>query len=232
MIVAEAAETMARKAVGILEQLLGSQHPKVANELNQLALAYEGQGRWAVAESTYLRCIAINEAKAPFTKELAYNYNNLGSLYSNEKSDRFNLTQAVNYKEKALEIRRATLPANHPELADLYNNLGATYIQLTQFDKALGLLEQGYTIRKANLPATHPVQGQSQENIGRALAGLSRNQEAEAMLRSALKHHESTGGKNSEAVARVATELAKVLRANKRNKEAAALENRAKKIRG
>ena len=51
-------------------------------------------------------------------------------------------------------------------------------------------------------------------------------------LRSALKHRESTDGQNSKAVARVATELAKVLRATKRDKEAAALENRAKKIRG
>ena len=75
--------------------------------------------------------------------------------------------------------------------------------------------------------ALHP---ENRLNIG--LAGLGRNQEAEAMLRSALKHRESTVGQNSEAVARVATELAKVLRATKRNKEAVALENRAKKIRG
>ena len=155
------AETMARKAIGIKEQLFGSQHPKVANELNQLALAYKGQGRWAEAESTYLRCIAINEAKAPSSRDLADNYNNLSNLYSDEKSDRFNLTQAVNYGEKALEIYRAILPANHPTLAISYNNLGTKYIQLTQFDKALGLLEQGYAIRKANLPGTHPDYGQS-----------------------------------------------------------------------
>ena len=87
-------------------------------------------------------------------------------------------------------------------------------------------------MRKTNLSATHTDLVQSQFNIGRATAGLKRYPEAEKMLRSALKNYEASFGKNSEAVAQVATELAKVLRATKRNKEAAALENRTKKIRG
>ena len=36
-------------------------------------------------------------------------------------------SKALSYYEKALEIRQKTLPANHPDLATSYNNIGLVY---------------------------------------------------------------------------------------------------------
>jgi tetratricopeptide (TPR) repeat protein len=48
--------------------------------------------------------------------------------------------EALSYYEKALEIWRKTLPANHPSLAQFYNNIGGVYYSMGKCTKALSYL--------------------------------------------------------------------------------------------
>ncbi|CAF1465947.1 unnamed protein product [Adineta ricciae] len=90
--------------------------------------------------------------------------------------------KALQYYEKGLSIQQQSLPANHPDLATSYNNIGLVYDHMGDYAKALqyyekatsynniGLvygamgdyakgcifLERGREIAKQPLPATHP----------------------------------------------------------------------------
>jgi tetratricopeptide (TPR) repeat protein len=49
------------EALASREKTLGPHHPDVASSLNNLALLYDNQGRYADAERLYQRALAINE---------------------------------------------------------------------------------------------------------------------------------------------------------------------------
>ncbi|CAF1656913.1 unnamed protein product [Adineta ricciae] len=54
-------------------------------------------------------------------RDRAHYYHQLGYL----KDDQGDYKMAIEYYEKALEIREKSLPSNHPDLATSYNNIGA-----------------------------------------------------------------------------------------------------------
>ena len=55
------AETLYERALAIREKALGSEHPDVAQALNNLAVLYDAQGRYVDAEPLYKRGLAIRE---------------------------------------------------------------------------------------------------------------------------------------------------------------------------
>ncbi|MCP4307664.1 MAG: tetratricopeptide repeat protein, partial [bacterium] len=55
------AEPLYRRALAILEKVLGAEHPAVATSLNNLAELYRDQGRYDEAEPLYRRALAILE---------------------------------------------------------------------------------------------------------------------------------------------------------------------------
>ena len=67
---------------GDLEKALGPDHPDVATSLNNLALLYDNQGRYADAEPLYKRSLAISrKALGPDHPDVATSLNNLAELY-------------------------------------------------------------------------------------------------------------------------------------------------------
>ena len=75
-------------------------------------------------------------------------------------------SKALSYYEKALEIRKQSLPSNHPDLALSYNNIGAVYYNMGEYSKALSSFEKALEIRKQSLPSNHPDLAKSYNNIG------------------------------------------------------------------
>ena len=67
-----------------MERALGPDHPNVATSLNNLAVLYKTQGRYADAEPLYKRSLAIREkALGPDHPDVATSLNNLAALYKN-----------------------------------------------------------------------------------------------------------------------------------------------------
>jgi len=75
-------------------------------------------------------------------------------------------SKALESYEKSLEIRKETLPANHPSLATSYNNIGMVYQSMGEYSKALEYYEKSLEIMKKTLPANHPSLATSYNNIG------------------------------------------------------------------
>jgi tetratricopeptide (TPR) repeat protein len=82
------------------------------------------------------------------------------------KADQGKYTEAFSYYEKALEIYQKTLPANHPNLATSYSNIGFVYYNMENYSKALSYYEKTLEIEQETLPANHPHLATSYNNIG------------------------------------------------------------------
>ena len=106
------------------EKALGPDHPDVAQSLNNLALLYVNQGRYADAEPLYKRSLAINEkALGPDHPDVATSLNNLAVLYANQGR----YADAEPLYKRSLAIREKALGPDHPDVAVSLNNLAALY---------------------------------------------------------------------------------------------------------
>ncbi|CAF4335749.1 unnamed protein product, partial [Rotaria sordida] len=65
-------------------------------------------------------------------------------------------SKALSSYERSLEIKKITLPPNHPDLAAPYNNIGNVYENMGEYSKALSYYEKAQTIWTKSLPSNHP----------------------------------------------------------------------------
>ena len=65
-------------------------------------------------------------------------------------------TKALSSHEKALEIKQQSLPPNHPDLAQSYNNIGAVYDNMGEYSKAHSFYERAVENGQQSLPSNHP----------------------------------------------------------------------------
>ena len=88
--------------------------------------------------------------------------NQLGVVYD----DMGEYSKALSSYEQSLEIKKVSLPANHPSLATSYNNIGLVYDNMGEYSKALSYYEKDLEISKQVLPPNHPSLATSYNNIG------------------------------------------------------------------
>ncbi|MCH2047130.1 MAG: CHAT domain-containing protein [Trichodesmium sp. ALOHA_ZT_67] len=160
------------EAVPLLEQslkirlqLLGAEHPDVAESLNNLAVLYYAQGRYTEAEPLLIQALEMIKkflgAEHPY---VAQSLENLAVLYS----DQGRYTEAEPFFIEALEMRKKLLGAEHPLVATSFNNLAEFYRAQGRYIEAEPLYTQSLEMRKKLLGAEHPLVATSLNN----LAGL------------------------------------------------------------
>ena len=122
------------------------------------------------------------QAEKLFPKEpsdfLAECYEDLGLTYWNNE----NYDLAIQYHEKALEIRQSLFGKRSLAAADSYNNLGITYINENPFQASL-YLTRTRQIYEQELGANHPKVAYCLLNLARANDGLNNTLEALDLLR-------------------------------------------------
>jgi len=74
-------------------------------------------------------------------------------------------TTARIYYEKALTIQQQSLPSNHPNLANLHNNIASVYSDMGEYSKAFASHEKALAIRQQSLPSNHPDLASCYNNI-------------------------------------------------------------------
>ena len=92
----------------------------------------------------------------------AHIFNQLGYI----NTDQGELSKALEYYEKSLEIKKKVYSENHPSLVELYNNIGLVYDRMGEYLKVLDYFEKSLEIQKKTLPLNHPDLGTSYNNIG------------------------------------------------------------------
>lgn len=102
----------------------GSEDPRLAATLNNLADVYRAQGKYALAEPLYQRALAIFEkAPGPEDSIVAVSLNRLAGLYHAQGK----YTQAEPLYQRALAINEKLLGPEDPNVALNLDNLGAFY---------------------------------------------------------------------------------------------------------
>ncbi len=116
----------------------------MATDLNNLALLYQAQGRYAEAEPLYKRALAIREkALGAEHPDVAQSLNNLAALYH----DQGRYAEAEPLYERSLAIREKVLGPEHPYTARSLENYAALLSKTGRADEATGMEGRAKAIR-------------------------------------------------------------------------------------
>lgn len=133
------AEPLSQQALAIYEEVLGKDHPLVAQSLDTLAEIYAGQGKYAQAEPLYQRALAMREKVSGLEHtDVAQSLTNLGALYENQGK----LAEAEPLYQRALTIVEKVLGMEHPTVARILKNYQSLLRKMGREDEAMQLAER------------------------------------------------------------------------------------------
>ncbi|HEV2800213.1 MAG TPA: FxSxx-COOH system tetratricopeptide repeat protein [Pyrinomonadaceae bacterium] len=125
----------------------------------------------------------FEQGKEHNLKLKAHLFNDLGFCYSSLG----NYTLSLEYRGKALEIRRELLGEQHPDTATSLNNVGVDYGKLGDHKRALEYKEKALKIRRELLGEQHRDTAASLNNAGVTYGKLGDHQRALEYKEKALK---------------------------------------------
>ena len=131
----------------------GGKDPRFAISLNNLALAYDAQGKYAQAEPLYLRALAIWEkALGPEHPDVAQSLNNLAALYDNQGK----YAQAEPLYRRALVVLTRAVGPEHPDVATTLENYARMLRVMNRHDEAEMMEARAQAIRAKHAQENPP----------------------------------------------------------------------------
>lgn len=158
----EQAEAHLRKALALRTEIHGEDHSDVVSSMNNLALLYIDQAKYAEAEKLCSRALDISE-RLPDSQGavLATSVNSWACLLR-AKGD---LAGAEPFFRRALDMRRALYGNEHREVATSLNNLAALLHALGEYGEAESLYHEAFDLRQRLLGQEHPDVVNSMNNL-------------------------------------------------------------------
>ena len=127
------AEPLYQRTVAIQENLLGLEHPDVADNLNNLAIVYKAQGKYSEAEPLYKRALAIREkANGPDHPDVAESLDNLAMVYKTEG----NYVEAETLYKRSLAMWENALGPEHLKVGTTLENYASLLRLMNRKDEA------------------------------------------------------------------------------------------------
>lgn len=127
------AEPLHQRTLAIQENLLGLEHPDVADNLNNLALVYKAQGKYSEAEPLYKRALAIREkAHGPDHPDVVDGLENLAMVYKTEGK----YVEAEALYKRALAIWENVLGPEHLKVGTTLENYASLLRLMNRKDEA------------------------------------------------------------------------------------------------
>ena len=155
----------------------GPRDPRLATSLNNLAILYDAQGKYAETEPLYKRALAIAEKTlGPDHLQVAIFLNNLADLY--RLQGRYAESEPLS--KRALAIEKVLGP-DHPQAATTLNNLALLYQDQGQYEEAELLYKRSLAIREKALGPHHPEVATSLNNLAALYDAQGRYEEAEPL---------------------------------------------------
>ena len=112
-----------------------------------------------------------------------------------------NASQAIEYYEKALEMKKAFLGESHPSVAETLHNLGTAWSELGEKKKAIEYYEKALEILKSFLGESHPSVADTLHNLGTAWSDLGEKKKAIEYYEKALEMKKAFLGESHPSVA-------------------------------
>ncbi|HWB73324.1 MAG TPA: serine/threonine-protein kinase [Nannocystaceae bacterium] len=204
------ARSALERAIGLLEETLGPNHPAIAGDLSNLGFIADRQGDLAAARKYLERGVAIAAAGAgedhpglhEATNNLAVFYYSAGELES-----------AAQLFDRTRMLAEKNLGRDHPGLAKVIGNQALCAKELGDLDRAMELYAQALTLQERALGPEHIDLALTLNNRGSALRELGRFAEARASYEQALSIREAKLGKDHPDLATTIDNLGLLARA-------------------
>ena len=196
------AEELFRQALAIREEYLRSDHPAIAQSLNNLALLYNYMERYEEAESLHKRALSIYEENDH--PDIIYSLRNLALLYI----DTGRIEEAEPLYKRELLIREEQLGANPNDIAEDLVDIGMLLEQRGYFSKAEPLLLEALLIREELLDANDILIAESMNALAYLYDSMGRYDEAEAFYKKALEIYEAQLESNHPSILEVKNNIA------------------------
>jgi tetratricopeptide (TPR) repeat protein/predicted Ser/Thr protein kinase len=180
----EEARAALHEALELAENELGSEHPRTAVALVNLANVDAQMGKHAQAREGYRRAIAIQERVYGSTHPVVANTMSNLAIASSLAGDH---DEAAELAADALALSEAARGSQHAEVVRMRSNLGVMYAQAGRYADALAVHERALAARRRAHGDDHPDVAESLNNVGQALFELGRLDEADAVLRDAYE---------------------------------------------
>jgi tetratricopeptide (TPR) repeat protein len=199
-----------------------------ARLMNQLGEYLIAKGLYDEAELLIRRSLAIEEAIAPNSPEVAIRLNNLAALLQ-ETNRRAEAEPLIRH---ALKIDEDSFGPDHPRVAIRLGNLAWLLKMTNRFAEAEPLMRRALKIGEDSFGPNHPDVAIRLNNLAQLLTATNRLAEAKSLMRRALKIDEDSLGPIHPKVARDLNNLAQLLQDTNRLAEAEPLMRRAVEICG
>jgi CHAT domain-containing protein/Tfp pilus assembly protein PilF len=175
----------------VAEATFGPEHPNVATSLNNLALLYDEQGKYAEAEPLYQRALRIYEKALGLKhRNVATSLLNLAALYR----DQGKYAEAEPLYQRALRIYEKALGAEHPAVATSLNSLALLYGNQGKYAEAEPLHQRALRIKEKALGTEHPAVATSLDNLAGLYVHQGKYADAEPLFQRALRIREKALG--------------------------------------
>jgi CHAT domain-containing protein/Tfp pilus assembly protein PilF len=217
------AEPMFKRALAIMEKVVGLDSVAISFELNNLAALYQRQQRYAEAEPLFKRALELSEKQLPANHpDIGRALNNLATNY--EKQDRHAESEALT--RRALALYEKAAGPESPAVATLLNNLGQIVKVEGRFADAEPMIKRSLAIREKALGASHPDVARSLNNLADLYQRQNRFADAEPLFKRALAIREAAVGPDRPDTAASVNNLASLYEAEGRVADAVPLTER------
>jgi CHAT domain-containing protein/tetratricopeptide (TPR) repeat protein len=219
-----AALVEAQKLEAEVKARFGVNHPNYTVTLNNLALVYWEQGRYADAEGLYKRALAIREkALGASHPDVAQALNNLAVVYAKQAK----YADAEGLYKRALAIWEKALGKDHPTVAKNLHNLAGVYHDQGKYADAEGLYRRVLAIWEKVPGKDHPDVAQTLNNLANVYEVQGKYADAEGLYKRALAIKEKALGADHPDVALTLNNLASVYTDQGKYADAEGLDKRA-----
>ena len=178
-------------AVGVIEDVLGPDHPYTLTVRNDLASAYYSAGRFGEAIELFERVLAEQErVLGPDHPDTLTTRDNLASAYRSVR--RFD--EAIELFEQVLDERKRLLGADHPDTLTTRHNLAGAYRSVRRFGEAIELFERVLAEQERVLGPDHPKTLITRNNLAGAYRAVGRLGKAIELYEQVLAEREKLLG--------------------------------------
>ena len=200
-------------ADGVIERTGGEQTVVYAWILNNIGVAHQLQGHYAMALEYWRRATAIKEkVLGPDDPDFAISLGNLAlALNALGKSE-----EALAVSDRSLHIRERSQGRAHPRVADEYSNRGEILTRLKRPQEALVAYNRALEIWTRELGPDDPLVAFALTGLGTSLTSLGKDHDAVVALERALRIREHSDSEK-EHVGETEFALAKALWGEHRN---------------
>ncbi len=203
-----AAIELMRQSVAIDRDILGDDHPDVADAWGTLANLLSDIGQAAEAAEICRRTLKIRREMLGETHPLTHAaMNNL----ANSLTDLGDYQAARDLHQRSLELKRQVQGAKHPDTLISMNNLASLLWNLGEFTEARTLYEQTIALRREVLGPKHAYTLASMNNLAGVLDNLGDHAAAHTLHEEVLAARRETLGENHPRTLRSMNNLALVL---------------------